>query len=624
MIRVIRTVTIAGLVTAVAALSGCDTVFPFGAEDKINRAEPIPVELENARKGVAEEVTGDRRQKFEAEWKRRMSLRALTCSKNYAPAWYTSVGTVREKLTDKACFADQDADTAIWVGYLRIGIFLAKPATRPIPTSAPKVVSADEELQSVKFSDNAGVAVAFTSKGNMLLIDLANNEVIRRNKTPEGTIGTPSPNGQLIAFGSPDHSYVAIYSTETGERVAKLAKTREWQINWLGDRGLLIVKDDSRKVFFIDFATGKETVAPLVDVTRVFPVPGQPGQYVAGTWEGVAKLALMQKGGETQLNVLEERKLEGVSRWSSNMTHQTADGALIVNASQATLSVLDIQSLTNTNIDFGPGSGFHGVVPTPDPDKVLVRTNAASVNAASPSMQNYVLSLTDKTLASIQTPVPDSLIQVRALKSLMTLKAGRLVQVDIPTATDTPIQIQQIALERRIADAERKIAIAEQSAQRSDAGFVGFRQAAPTPSVTPAPLTNLVSDARIEAVGVYQGNGSHGRSGQATQPANVEVRIRRSDKPLVLVLSSYEAVRWQLVTEPGARLAGIFVSGYKQSSVVGAGSTRVVSMGQKFAYAMNGKEFRDLDDDFYRLTGRHISLLQGRYEGNAFSVGGQL
>ena len=83
-------------------------------------------------------------------------------------------------------------------------------------------------------------------------------------------------------------------------------------------------------------------------------------------------------------------------------------------------------------------------------------------------------------------------------------------------------------------------------------------------------------------------------------------------------------MRWMLISEPGARLSAVLLSGYHQSSVVGAGSSRIVNLGQKYAYTSNSNEYKTLDEDVMRMTGRRIQMMQGRYEGSAFSVGGPL
>lgn len=137
------------------------------------------------------------------------------------------------------------------------------------------------------------------------------------------------------------------------------------------------------------------------------------------------------------------------------------------------------------------------------------------------------------------------------------------------------------------------------------------------------PIAELARNSQIEALGVYQGK-MVGMQATASdrRKGNIEVRIRRSAKPIVLVLSSYEPVRWQLIREPGANLVVVLISGYYQSEVVGAGTARVVMNGSSFAYKPESQEYSTLNRDVMRLTGKSIGIFQGRYEGVSFSVGG--
>jgi hypothetical protein len=88
------------------------------------------------------------------------------------------------------------------------------------------------------------------------------------------------------------------------------------------------------------------------------------------------------------------------------------------------------------------------------------------------------------------------------------------------------------------------------------------------------------------------------------------------------VLSSYEAVHWDLKLEPGARLAAVLVSSYKQPRVTGNGAARVMMMGGQYAYKIDTSEYNVLNMAVQRMTGKPIYYFQGRYEGSEFSVGG--
>jgi hypothetical protein len=159
------------------------------------------------------------------------------------------------------------------------------------------------------------------------------------------------------------------------------------------------------------------------------------------------------------------------------------------------------------------------------------------------------------------------------------------------------------------------------SASATPAAPVAY--SAPSPSAYPAPtgpIAALAKSAQMEAVDVYQGANGQARGGDRT--GDVQVRVRRSARPIVLILSSYERVRWNLVMEPGAQLSAVLVSGYYPSQVIGAGSARVVTSGSTYAYKNGSSEYAALERDVLRLTGKRIDIFQGRYEGISFSVGG--
>jgi hypothetical protein len=100
------------------------------------------------------------------------------------------------------------------------------------------------------------------------------------------------------------------------------------------------------------------------------------------------------------------------------------------------------------------------------------------------------------------------------------------------------------------------------------------------------------------------------------------VVVRRSAKPIVLVLSSYEAVTWNLNLMPGAKLKAILLGGYKSSTVVGAGDTRVVRI-SSYAYQAGSSGYGALDNDVQLYTGRRMDTFQGIYSGRMFTVGGR-
>jgi hypothetical protein len=663
-----RTLVSACFALACLLLAGCDAQFPLTSESKINAAVPIPVELESARKAVSSELTQKRF--YEEEWRRRMALRALSCSRGFTPSWYTSLSAVREKLTDLACFQKHDAETAKWIGYLRLGAVAAKPALRPIPASVPKTIAADAQIREVVFADAAGVAVLSTDQ-DALLVDLANGEIIRRSTISNGEkLGTLSPNGRLIGFESSNRKRMSFYSTETGEEIGRIDMASTYSTHWLGNECILYGNNNAKTVA-IDLAVGKEVeTLPFPFVTQVLPLPEEPNRFIIRTHRTVIKATTLRKDGDLAIDVLDERAVEMGGQWSKYTTRQTSDGAFISvpppRNDSTLLSILDVQTLETENVDLGPGVRTTLVLGADEPGKFLLRiaTRLAAGVRFDPKRESrdYIYSIADKTLTPISPRIPDSAVMARSLRTVFGVSDGRLVQYRPAPTDDPPMSLEEFAAQNRARDAQNKLA----SMERTAIPGAQYRLAPGGQSVLP-PLADLAANARIEAVGVYKGGGQWslpatggreptrpsapravgaGYSGGVQPPLpssarpitpqaiarerrrqkpvpTVEVRIRRSDKPIVLVLSSYEAVLWKLTRESGANIALILLGGYEESSVTGEGNSRVITIGRKYAYSMSGSDYSQLNTEVFNWTGRRIDILQGRYEGSSFIVGGR-
>ena len=101
----------------------------------------------------------------------------------------------------------------------------------------------------------------------------------------------------------------------------------------------------------------------------------------------------------------------------------------------------------------------------------------------------------------------------------------------------------------------------------------------------------------------------------------VTVRVRRTSKPLILILSSYESVHWNIVSDSESKLAAVLISGYHPSEVIGAKGAKIITIGDKYAYSLESNQYHSLNKEAVKWTGKEIGLFQGKYEGNLFSVG---
>jgi hypothetical protein len=136
----------------------------------------------------------------------------------------------------------------------------------------------------------------------------------------------------------------------------------------------------------------------------------------------------------------------------------------------------------------------------------------------------------------------------------------------------------------------------------------------------PGALSRVSRSARVEAVSVYEAVAMRAPS-MPQQPGPVRVLLRRTARPVVLVLSSHQTVEWQLEVEPQAALEAVLLSGYGESTVTGAGAAQVTSIGGFYAFKRGSAEFRHLEDEVLRCTGRNIENFQSMYAGHTFEIG---
>jgi hypothetical protein len=615
-------------------LAGCDVkqALMFTAEDRVNAAFPVPESVRNTRASLIELAADGQRKDIDIKLNTRLRLRALGCAKSYSPAWLTSPDDIRSNIGEPACFTQADEEIARWLSLRRIGLIMAQPALKPVPAKAPAFIMADDFIESAQFAANAGVALLTTPKA-IELVDLETSKQIFREAKSSATSGSLSPNGRLFTTGEGDN--LKIRDAQSGAVLAELKSVRYFEFHWVDERTAFYNKSDSSKAVLIDLVSGSEIPLSVTNggVQRVVPVPKSSNQYVLLAWQAVAKIEVMRDKPNPEVKLLAEKQISSMS-WALNTSGLTADGSRYFGINRS-LSVVSLDSLEVETIPFEPFN-LQGAQPTPDADKLLI------VGFVQPprgdGSRDLLYSITNRTVMPIDRAQQPSqrILYIPSLHKQAVINVSKIAVLDdLPTteATALPKFISdalELANQRKMEAFEQQQAqqLQEQQQSRNIDDLFGSPIRPNAVGEAPAFVANrvvasLARDAQIEAVGVYQGNeGGAVRTGEGRRTGYVEVRIRRSSKPVVLVLSSYEAVRWTLITEPGARLNAVLLSGYKQSQVVGAGSARVFMIGSNFAYKLGSSEYNTLDQETMRWTGKGIGVFQGRYEGSAFSVGG--
>lgn len=601
-------------------LVGCDGVaaINFTPESKINAAFPLLESVRNMKAAVLEAAPSAQRSELETQFNAHMKLRALTCAKGYAPTLLASTQSIQKKLDNPTCFSDADQEMLKWLGFRRLGLILALPALKPIPTKPPAFISADNFISSARFSASAGVAVLETREG-VQVVDLDSSRALfRESRGTSPSVGFPAANGQV--FATSDANHLKIRGSESGAVVLELPLVRAYSFLWIDHRTVLYNKSDSGRSFLVDLSTGREVALSALDgavgVQSAHPVPGVENQYVLFTNRGVTKVELDRDKADLAVKLIAEKTLSGVS-WASNTSGVSKDGSYFFLATPH-LTLISSKDLEVSTIQLDPFY-VQTAVATADPDKIILTGFVQPPQGEGP--RHLIYSIQSRTVSPIDaSKLPsERFIHISSLNRTGVIANNKIALLEaIPTlgtfASDKFVGDQlAIANQRKIDALER-----QQKLRDNNQPYA----AAPTGPAPSGPLALLARDAQVEGVGVYQGMLGGNRLLSGRKEGIVEVRIRRSAKPIMLVLSSYEPVRWLLITESGARLSGVLVSGYYPSQVTGAGSARVTVVGAAHAYEIGSDGYRALNRSVVEQVGKGMEVFQGRYEGGSFSVGG--
>jgi len=141
-----------------------------------------------------------------------------------------------------------------------------------------------------------------------------------------------------------------------------------------------------------------------------------------------------------------------------------------------------------------------------------------------------------------------------------------------------------------------------------------------------------------DAVGVYQGKkvsawpntDADARLREQDFVGAVSVQVTVTERPVVLLLTSYLPAIWTIKAAPGAVIAGIAYSGYSPAAVLGdvPSSTKVIDLtrdgacgGEYSVAAYEGSNFRKLQALAIAVAGAKLSTIQGKYDNDSFIVG---
>ena len=605
-------------------LCSCSGLEP---ESKINAAIPLSEEAQLALLLVMKQADSDQQDQIQKDHATVLKLRALTCAKGYSPSWFTSEDEIKKNLVDHSCFNDEDKKIANSLRIRRAGLTLAKAALgSEKQAAATTTFIADNYIEDVSFSTAAPIAMIKTRNG-LNITDLYSGQILSKQNNFTGQMGLPSPNGRLYTFGN--NAETKIFDSETSEQVGVFSGVGVQDFFWLDDRLAIYFErntQNEKKAVLLDFATGN--TSPIdglgTNIIQAYPDADKPGEYFVVLNQSIVRIAVSHEG-PAKIAIKQATPLS--STWWDRRVGITSDGKNIFHSSQD-LELVSTANMQLSKLELKPFQAS-AIIATPDPDVILL-----SGRTIGSTHDKYLLSISKKTIAPVDdqaAPMSGRVLYIPFIRKNALISESRLILID-KIAGGAPQPLNQFIGEMALAQSEYKLKLFEQqqttlrqmqgtSLQRS-----AYASAYPSPYESQAYAqarpewedADSYRDATVQAVGVYQGK----KAGDSKSKPFIQVRVRPSSKPIVLVLSSYQAVRWVLIPERGARIGVVLISGYESSDVIGAGQARTIKFGSNYAYERNSSEYARLDEKVQKFLGRRIGTFQGLYEGENFSVGG--
>jgi len=611
------------LVVAVT-LSGCGVQNLWRDEtERFEEAQPLPAAIVQAKAKLDALVAHDAaaREPLQREYDSRRTVRATKCLPGRL-SMFDAPEDIRGKVRAD-CLSSADEELRAWTQGERLKLLLTLPALRPLPAEIPKLIATTEAPGVFGMSDASPILVVARDRKLEVLDAGSGQTVYRDTELPERpTFLVPSPNGRV--FAAVESSSVVLRESETGEVLASYTGYRNFI--WLDSTTGLLTDINFSQRALLDGTTGTLSQPKGMSAFNgtVARVSRDPLRFVIPGFMNLASFEMTREGGP-QIRLLEQRDRLKTGASNGNLL-ATGDGRHVVIADASNIIIADATSLVSRVVPTGLFNPLQACA-LEEPNAVLIK---GSVRDQHFRQYYFVYDLADDTFSPVED---ERLLPSRGGVSECPVRFGGLNAVYVKTQNGfrrvddvkRGVRYGVGALDAHMTElfeAEEKRMQAVQ--ERNSLGASGASYAARMGAPTEPALGDLAADASIQAVGVYEAENSSRGAGPGAQrwPGPITVFVRPADRPIVLVLTSYEAVTWNLNVMPGARLKAILLGGYHTSTVTGAGETRIVSI-QPYAYEANSAGYTALDNEVMRQTGQRIGGFQGRYGGKTFMVGGR-
>jgi hypothetical protein len=643
------------------ALAGCDQISAgfTPAQEKINTAFPLADELQTARNALLASLEGDKaaQQSVTEQYGKLMQLRALTCTAKTPIGRFDNAFKIRAKVTDTDCFQKQDLRLAEWIALRRLALALAKSPLAPLADLPAKALlpNYNEYTGQVAAASSANVMVV-RGPQRFNVVQLPGGKQLGSFAVPEQAYRQPalSANGRVLAIPVGSRN-LRMIEVETGN---VLWNTEEYSeiIAWLPqlDAAVLTLSGTGAPQL-IDFKNGKVDPYPATEkrLTWALSMPAANGKYLVGSGQ-TASLMDISRSANGTLEAAPVKQWRLTGNGVSSTPFLMADGNKIVYPSSQDLNWLDMQTEQQGvwQLSAVGAQGFSKL----NEQAIVFDTMASGTTPAA----TRVLDISQATVATAKnldakdgtlTPLTPRAGYLKRSGSAVII--GNAVELEAPQPLDALVSEAQLA--RQLSrlnsmaanseaapgpDQDRYAALSRQVRAMNTAAAIrdglprdvveairqgrgpnsaqGAAAGLPAPGAKPL-LADVPADAKVSFIGVYEAASTSPSASGGNRTGGIRVNVTPGNTPLVLVLTSYEPVRWT-INSANRKISAILLSGNAQSSVISPGNPQVLKIGSAYAYKMDSQEYARVKQDIARYVSNPVQSFQGGYKGQDFSV----
>jgi hypothetical protein len=650
-------------------LAGCDyiTAAVTPASDRINAAFPLPEELQTASARLLSSLETDKpaQQQTADQFDKLLKVRALTCTATAPVGRFDSPLKIRGKVTDTACFQQQDAVLTEWVGLRRLGLALREAPAYPLTPLPAKglMPNFSEHVSQVTAAEQANVLVVQGQRFTAL--QLPGGKQISSFAVPDQRGGPValSPNGRLLAV--PLGKGLRILDVASGATLWNTDKYGQ-VIGWLPKLDLVVLSQvGTGAPHFLDTRRGTQETYPATENNLTWSLPVDGEKLLVG---GASTVSLMRHSrdanGALDIAAVKQWTLPAY-RNTSTTPHLMSQGKKLVYSKNNEVGWLNLETgeqgawqvfsssiyiakvsdtavLVDTNMPGTPPNTASRVL---DVDKLTIATakdlDARDGNLFSLAPRTGYLKKGGNAVivgGSVESENPQDLERAISdamlAQQLAKLKASDpCTQANVERTPERQAYMEALAkqvramntqsairdgLPRDVIDAIRQGRGPNSISNPNSIDCGGGERA--MPAVKPM-LAGVPENAKLSVIGVYEAEGATPRPGGAggNRSGSIRINLAPGSAPLILALSSYEPVTW-VINANGRKIHTILVSGYYESTVVGQGNAQVLKIGSTHAYKMDSPEYLKLKQDIARYVSNPVQVFQGGYKGREFVV----